>query len=104
MSPTDVRKVTSSKPAPRTSSTLGTGSVRWKSSSTTPSATSCLRSSLVNQNGRSVKSSVSEKDRKSQILEQLRNERNTLIKKGLCRSDDPMIKNIEKELKKHGVK
>lgn len=87
----------------RTPSTLSTGSVRWKSSSTTPVSNSCLRSSLV-QNTRTSNNIPSEKERKIRLLEELKNERNTMVKNGLCRSDDPMIKSIEKELKKHGYK
>jgi hypothetical protein len=42
------------------------------------------------------------KDRKEVLLQRLSAERSDLLKAGICSADDPMIRDIETELLKHG--
>lgn len=85
----------------KTSVTKDTRQAKPPIKSNISSLNTTRKSPLVTSTSKSTTSSA---DRKSVVLQELKNERDTILKKGLCRSDDPMIKTIEKELRRHGVR
>lgn len=46
---------------------------------------------------------VSLTDRKSNVLDKLKQEREDLVKNKIVSADDSMVKRIDRELKRHGV-